>query len=208
MAFIESPRFPEDISFGVSFGPEFSTSIAENQSGKEFANRNRVRGRCIGECSHALKTQTQLNTLLKFFRSMGGKFHKFRFKDWSDYQCDVADSLMMELTESETPNQYQMYKVYEAAIGFSEVRKISKPVVGQVQIFRTRSATTTDITGASSIDYTTGIVTVADHEVDDVYTWSGEFDVPCRFDTDRMAVNIQEFGAYSWGQIPIREVLL
>lgn len=206
MAFIENPRFPEDISFGVSFGPEFSTSIADNQSGNEFRNRNRIRGKCVGECSHALKTQTQLNSLLKFFRAMGGRFHGFRFKDWSDYQCDVTDSLMIE-TEPDS-EQYQMYKVYEAAIGFSEIRKISKPVVGQVQVFRTRDTVTTDITGTSSVNFTTGVVTVTGNEEGDVYTWSGEFDVPCRFDTDRMAVSIQEFGAYSWGQIPIKELLL
>lgn len=206
MAFIESPRFPEDISFGVSFGPEFSTSIAENQAGNEFRNRNRIRGRCVGECSHALKTQTQITALLKFFRSMGGKFHGFRFKDWADYTCSEAESLMIE-TETDS-GQWQLYKTYEAAIGFSEIRKISKPVSGQVTIYRTRSSTKTNITGSSSINYTTGVVTITGHVAGDVYTWEGEFDVPCRFDTDRMPISIPEFGAYSWGQIPIKELLL
>lgn len=204
MAFIESPRFPEEISYGVSFGPEFSTSIATSQSGFEVRNRNRSRGLCVGECSHALKTKAQLDELLTFFRSMGGRFHSFRFKDWADYQCTAAQSKMTLISTG----VYQMYKVYEAAIGFSEDRKISKPVTGTVTIFRTRSAVTTNITGSSSINFTTGAVTVTGHVAGDVYTWSGEFDVPCRFDTDRMSINIENPTGYDWNQIPIKEIAL
>lgn len=204
MAFIESPRFPEDISYGVSFGPEFSTSIATTVSGREVRNRNRTRALCVGECAHALKTKAQFDTLLKFFRSMGGRFHAFRFKDWSDFNCAANESSMTLISG----NNYQMNKVYQTAIGFSEVRKITKPVAGTISIFRTRSSTTTDITGTSTIDTTTGVVTVTSHVAGDIYTWSGEFDVPCRFDTDRMAVNIERPGAFEWGQIPIKEILL
>ena len=139
-------------------------------------------------------------------RKYGLRTHGFRFKDWADYVCNTSESLMIETEPSS--GQYQMYKVYEAAIGFSEIRKISKPVTGTVQVFRTRDSVTTDITGASSINYTTGVVTITGHVSGDVYTWSGEFDVPCRFDTDRMPISIPEFGAYSWGQIPIKELLL
>ena len=204
MAFIESPRFPEDISYGVSFGPEFSTSIASVMSGREFRNRNRTRALCVGECSHALKTKAQFDNLLRFFRSMGGRFHAFRFKDWSDYICPVEQGRLALVSG----NDYQMQKLYQAAIGFEEIRKITKPVAGTVQVFRTRSGTTTEITGASTVDHTTGIVTVTNHNIGDTYTWSGEFDVPCRFDSDRMAVNIERPGAYEWGNIPIREIIL
>ncbi len=204
MAFIESPRFPEDISYGVTFGPEFSTTIAQTVGGQEIRNRNRTRALCVGECAHALKTKAQFDNLLKFFRSMGGRFHAFRFKDWSDYACDVSQGTLTLVSGS----SYQMNKVYQSAVGFSELRKITKPVSGTIAIFRTRSGTTTNITGSSTIDTTTGLVTITGHVSGDVYTWSGEFDVPCRFDTDRMAVNIERYGAYEWGQIPIKEIII
>lgn len=36
--------------------------------------------------------------------------------------------------------------------------------------------------------------------------WSGEFDVPCRFDTDELKANIVVFQTYSWSGVPILEV--
>lgn len=41
----------------------------------------------------------------------------------------------------------------------------------------------------------------------DTLTWSGKFDVPCRFGTDRMAVRTDFVNIHSWDQIPINEVL-
>ncbi|MFN7185748.1 MAG: DUF2460 domain-containing protein [Alphaproteobacteria bacterium] len=40
----------------------------------------------------------------------------------------------------------------------------------------------------------------------DALTWSGQFDVPVRFDIDQMAVSIEAFQLYSWGQIPLVEI--
>lgn len=40
----------------------------------------------------------------------------------------------------------------------------------------------------------------------DSLTASTEFDVPCRFDTDSMKVNIEFYNSYTWGQIPVIEV--
>jgi uncharacterized protein (TIGR02217 family) len=37
-------------------------------------------------------------------------------------------------------------------------------------------------------------------------TWAGEFDVPCRFDTDQMRVSFDSYNRYSWGGIPIIEI--
>lgn len=43
-------------------------------------------------------------------------------------------------------------------------------------------------------------------QASDVLTWSGEFDVPVRFDIDQMRVSIDDYNAYSWGQITLVEV--
>jgi uncharacterized protein (TIGR02217 family) len=37
-------------------------------------------------------------------------------------------------------------------------------------------------------------------------TWEGEFDVPCRFDSDEMQVSIDFPNYYDWGQIPVVEI--
>ncbi|MGE3713527.1 MAG: DUF2460 domain-containing protein, partial [Alphaproteobacteria bacterium] len=39
-----------------------------------------------------------------------------------------------------------------------------------------------------------------------VITADFEFDVPVRFDTDRLAATLDTYGTYSWGDIPLVEV--
>lgn len=43
-------------------------------------------------------------------------------------------------------------------------------------------------------------------QASDTLAWSGEFDVPVRFDVDQMRVSIDDYNAYTWGQITIVEV--
>jgi uncharacterized protein (TIGR02217 family) len=43
---------------------------------------------------------------------------------------------------------------------------------------------------------------------DVVITADFEFDVPCRFDTDAMAVNLQFYNLGDWGDIPVVELRL
>lgn len=203
-SFMETPRFPDNISRGVNFGPEFVTSIATTTAGYEYRNRVRSRALCRGDCSHSVRTEAQHKELLTFFRSVGGRFTGFRFKDWSDYQC-VGTQGFLSLVSG---NIYQMYKFYEASTGFNESRKITKPVNTTIEIFRNRSAVVTEITSSSTIDYTTGKVTVTNHVAGDTYLWTGEFDVPCRFDTDRMSATMTHHEVFSWDQIPIVELNL
>lgn len=40
----------------------------------------------------------------------------------------------------------------------------------------------------------------------DLLTATFQFDIPCRFDTDSMKVDIEHFNVYTWGQIPVIEV--
>jgi uncharacterized protein (TIGR02217 family) len=43
-------------------------------------------------------------------------------------------------------------------------------------------------------------------QVSETLTWSGEFDVPCRFDTDDMKTSIVVFQGYQWQAIPVVEL--
>lgn len=158
-AFMESPRFPDNISYGVSFGPEFVTTVVPSRSGREQRNAERDRAFGRGECAHAIRTQAELKTLIAFFRSVRGRWIAFRFKDWTDYQLDHADSAWTLVED--TVNQYQLNKVYEAAAGFDEIRTIRKPVAGTL-VLKDGATTVTAGAGAGqySFDTTTGIATL------------------------------------------------
>jgi hypothetical protein len=86
MAFHEI-QFPNDIAYGATGGPEFATSVVATASGYEQRNINWSAARGRWDVASGLKKQTQLDTLIAFFRARKGRAHGFRFKDWTDYKA-------------------------------------------------------------------------------------------------------------------------
>lgn len=159
-SFMESPRFPDDISYGVNFGPAFLTSVATNLGGFETRNKERSRALCRGDCSQAVKTDAQLKTLVTFFRSVAGRFSGFRFKDWSDFTSSEVDTVLTLISGSTT--QYQLNKLYQTATGFSELRPLRKPVTGTMVLKDGGVAVTVGTsTGQFTLDTSTGVITLA-----------------------------------------------
>jgi uncharacterized protein (TIGR02217 family) len=188
MPFIET-RFPVDISYGVVGGPGFKTDVVVVNSGFEQRNAVWEDSRCMWDAAHGLKTQDQLDTLIAFFRVMKGRANGFRFKDWTDFSVGSGEGIFRPLSGT----TFQMVRRYTTA-GNNQDRDISKPVSGTIVV--------TGGTGVS-VNYTTGVVTVTSGTPT---AWTGEFDVPARFDTDQMKVSIEDYNAYTWGQIPVLEI--
>lgn len=72
-------RFPDDIAYGATGGPEFATSIVATASSYEQLNINWSSARGGLDVASGLKKQTQLDTLIAFFRARKGRAHGFRF---------------------------------------------------------------------------------------------------------------------------------
>jgi uncharacterized protein (TIGR02217 family) len=197
MEFVET-RFPTDISYGSSGGPEYATDIVVSQSGHEQRNINWVEARARYDVAHGVKSKTQLSTLIAFFRARKGRAYGFRFKDWSDYS---AVGQLIALGDG-AQNNFQLIKNY-ISDGITETRNITKPVNGTVKIYMDGAEQTTGI----SIDYVTGQVTFVIAPVaDSAISADFEFDVPVRFDTDRLSAELDAYGVHSWQNIPLIEV--
>lgn len=197
MAFIET-RFPVDIAFGSSGGPEYSTDIVIVQSGHEQRNANWSQARAKYNVAHGVKTQAQLDALIAFFRARKGRADGFRFKDWADYKVTGQNIG----TGNGTTTVFQLKKTYTSGSG-SETRTITKPVSGTIAIYKDAvlqsSGYTADTTNGQitfSVAPANGVVITADFE----------FDVPVRFDTDRLSASLDTYGSHSWNEIPIVEV--
>ncbi|MDD3182307.1 MAG: DUF2460 domain-containing protein [Alphaproteobacteria bacterium] len=191
-------RFPDDIAYGASGGPAYSTSVISTASGYEQRNMNWSAARGRWDVSSGLKRASQLETLIAFFRARKGKAHGFRFKDWTDYK---ATGQQIGLGDDET-QVFQLVKGYESGAG-SETRTITKPVSGTAVIYAGGVKVTTGV----SVNTTTGIVTFSEAPVQGtIITADFEFDVPVRFDTDEMDVSIENFNLHEWSDIPIIEI--
>jgi uncharacterized protein (TIGR02217 family) len=196
MAFVET-RFPMDISFGSSGGPEYSTAVVELASGYEQRNVNWAEARARYNVAHGVKTQAQLDALIAFFRARKGRAHGFRFKDWTDFA--VQGQLIG--TGNGTLTQFQLVKSYVSSV--VETRTIKKIVSSTTKIYVNGTLQTTGVT----VDINTGLVTFTTAPANGTsITADFEFDVPVRFDTDRLSASIEEYGVTSWLDIPLVEV--
>ncbi len=200
MAFVEV-RFPADIAYGSAGGPEYSTDIVITQSGYEQRNSNWLSSRARYNVAHGVKTQTQLDNLIAFFRARKGRAIGFRFKDWTDYQ---ANDQLLGLGDGAT-TQFQLIKNYESG-GENDLRIIQKPVADTLRVYlngilqEESVYTLNSATGVLTFDVPPagGVEIVADFE----------FDVPVRFDTDRLTATLDSYGVHSWNDIPLIEVRL
>jgi uncharacterized protein (TIGR02217 family) len=198
MAFIEI-AFPTDIAYGSAGGPEYSTDIVITNGGYEQRNVNWSQARAKYNVAHGIKTQNQLDSLIAFFRARKGRADGFRFKDWSDYKA-IAQAIG---TGDGANKIFQLVKTYSSG-NISETRIITKPVASTLAVY-------IDAVLQSNSDYALEVATgeinfVSAPANDAVVTADFEFDVPVRFDTDRLSATLDSYGVNSWNDIPLVEV--
>ena len=166
MAFIETPRFPPELSYYASGGPEHLTQVVVVSSGYEKRNVAWSSPRSKYDIAQAMKTDAGKNVVISFFRSAQGRANAFRFQDWSDY-TDAGSGILGTGVGTALPT-YQLYKTYNQ--GGLVSRKISKPLTVAAGastpfvVLRGGSPVTAGAAaGNYALDSTTGIVTfVAD----------------------------------------------
>lgn len=164
--FIETPRFPDEVSFYFLGGPGFNTTIVELFSGLEQRNATWPQARAKWSLNEALRNGNPASAynqalVIAWFRAMMGRAYGFRIKDWQDYAATqngtVAGSQGLLGTNGlGTPGSgvYQLYKQY-ATGALSSLRKIRKPVSGTVATYANGVAI-----GGVSLNTTTGLATI------------------------------------------------
>jgi len=191
-------QFPTDIAYGSSGGPSFSTDVVITHSGAEQRNSNWSQARAVYNVSHGVKTQSQLDNLIAFFRARQGRAYGFRFKDWSDYSA-VGQQIG---TGDDSTVAFGLVKSYTS--GSQTVsRNVYKPMDNSVDIYVDSVLQESGV----SVDITTGVVTFdSAPAADEVITADFEFDVPVRFDTDILSASLDSYGVNSWSDIRLVEV--
>lgn len=191
-------RFPVDIGLDLLGGPGFATVIAG--SGSDIEQRNITRpARLEWDLDKPIENRTKINEVISFFRARNGKASGFRYKDWIDYRA--TDELLGVVTApAET---FQCIITYPDDIN-TTTRTIKKPVAGtfKVTVGGDLQVDNVDYT----VDTTTGIITYNGSDTG-VLSATFEFDVPVRFDTDKLPITLQRRDAGRIDGLPIIEDL-
>lgn len=210
MAFHEV-RFPLEVALGASGGPERVTEVVTLASGGEERNSRWADSRRRYNAGYGIRGLDDLNAVIAFFEERRGRFHGFRFRDRADWkscppqQTPGPEDQVIGTGDGETA-AFQLAKTYGADHAPWK-RIIAKPVSGSVRVAvdGVEQAAGTDFTA----DATAGMVSFAPGSApaDGATVTAGfEFDVPVRFDTDFLEVNLAAFAAGEIPAIPLVEI--
>ena len=206
-------RFPTGISRGAQGGPERRTDVVVLGSGFEERNSRWLASRRSYDAGYGVRSLDALHEVIAFFEERRGRFHGFRWRDHADWKSVAPGAQTTAFDQAigvgdGTARAFQLRKTY-GALHAPFVREIVKPVAGSVKIA---------VNGAIraqgthfSVDATSGAVVFVEDEApatDAVVTAGFEFDVPVRFDTDKLEINLSGFQSGAIPRIPIVEIRL
>jgi uncharacterized protein (TIGR02217 family) len=204
-------RFPLRVALGASGGPVRRTEIVNLSNGREQRNQRWRDSRRSYDAGSGIRSLSDLYAVLEFFEARRGQLYGFRFRDPIDWaSCAPGGTISPQDqvigTGDGATAVFALVKAYQDA-GGSWARRITKPVAGTVMV--ALDGVLVPETGYA-VDLSTGMVTfAAGHApVAGALVQAGyEFDVPVRFDIDRIDVNLANFDAGRIPTIPLTEVL-
>jgi uncharacterized protein (TIGR02217 family) len=205
-------RFPLDIALNSSGGPERRTDIVVVGSGREQRNARWAESKRRYDAGYGVKTIAALSTLIAFFEERRGRLYGFRWRDRADYKSCTPDAMPLASDQvigvgDGATASFQLVKLYGG--GYAPyARTILKPVAGSVRVAVDDVESTSDID--FNVDAATGIVTFALGKIPAAganVTAGFVFDVPVRFDTDYLEIDLSAFEAGAVPKIPLVEII-
>jgi uncharacterized protein (TIGR02217 family) len=201
--------FPVAVGLGATGGPERRTEIVALASGREVRNARWADSRRRWDAGSGVKTLDDLHAVIVFFEERRGRLHGFRFRDRADWKSCAPGATPAATdqrigTGDGTTKTFALVKRYGSAFAPWD-RRIAKPVAGTVLV---AVAGTPLAGGAFTTDAAAGTVTLTTAPATGAAVTAGfQFDVPVRFDTDALTVDLSGFAAGEIPSIPLVEVL-
>ena len=201
-------RFPVTISYKSRGGPRFSTDVVVIDSGAEQRNANWLNARHEYDAVFGVEDEASLELMLEFFHAAKGMAHTFPYKDWMDFKsCPTStdvSSTDQTIVSAATSGQVsaQITKAYSRG-GLLTVRDIFKVRASTLVLEVDGSVRASGFSLSS-----TSVASFAPALASGAVVKAGfEYDVACRFDTDRLAVSLDAYRIGSLS-VPIVEVNL
>jgi uncharacterized protein (TIGR02217 family) len=203
--------FPLDIALKSAGGPERRTEIVALGSGAEERNARWAHSRRRYDAGYGVKTFEALSTVVAFFEERRGRLYGFRWRDRLDSSSAAPGTAVTPLdqaigTGDGTRATFQLVKTYGSVYAPYQ-RPVTKPVSGSVRV----AVAGTEVTAGTAFtcDAATGIVTFLSGHIpaaSAAITAGFTFDVPVRFDTDYLEVDLSAFAAGAIPKIPLVEI--
>jgi uncharacterized protein (TIGR02217 family) len=205
-SFIEE-RFPLGVAFGASGGPEWRTEVVTLASGAERRNGRWARSRRRYDAGTGVRSLADLQAVAAFFERARGRLHGFRFRDPFD-NCSLpgGEPTAFDCRIGTGDGTATAFPLIRPAGADAPARAIAKPVGGTVRValdgVELAEGAEFACNPASGLVTLLGVAPGADVAV----TAGFRFDVPVRFDTDRLDMSLTHFEAGRVPTIPLVEI--
>ena len=156
-----------------------------------------------------LRSLDDVELLVAFFEARQGQLYGFRWKDWSDYKSCAASKTpsCMDQTLGEGDGEtvsFALRKAYPSGLECYH-RTIAKPVAGTTKVAIGGDEMQEGV--HFEVDTSVGLINFAEAPPDGAPVQAGfEFDVPARFDIDRIMTSVASFRAGDVPNVPVVEV--
>ena len=203
--------FPLDVSLRASGGPQRLTEIVTLASGREHRNGRWADSRRRYDAGFGMRGLDALHAVLAFFEERRGRLYGFRFRDRIDARSGPPGRAIGPLdqalgTGDGATATFPLVKSYGS--GFAPYRRrIAKPVAGSVRVAISGVEVGPE---AFACDPTNGLVTFMPGHVPApgaAVTAGFAFDVPVRFDTDELTIDLAAFTAGEIPRVPLVEIV-
>ncbi len=191
---------PARLAFGSSGGVERRTDVVVLASGHERRSTPWATGRRRYLVGAGLRSLDDMAALTAFFEARQGRLRGFRFRDFADYKSCLPSGTVSALdqmigTGDGVRNRFKLGKDYGG-----QWREVVKPVAGTVVV----DGVPVEPQG---VDTVTGEVSLPVVPAQGAVVTAGFwFDVPVRFDADRLDVTLDSFEAGRMAAVPLIEV--
>lgn len=195
-------RLPARLAFGSTGGVERRTEITTLASGYERRTTPWAMGRRRYLIGAGLRSLDDMAALTAFFEARQGRLRGFRFKDFADFKSCVPSGDVTPMDQvigagDGVKTRFALGKAYGGVW-----RQITKPHADTVVV-----AVNGQASEGVQVDAEAGTVTLSQAPVAGAVVTAGFwFDVPVRFDTDRLEVTLETFDAGRMAAVPLIEL--
>lgn len=202
LALFHEVSLPLPLALAASGGPERRVETVTLAGGQEARNAAWAGSRRRWDIGSAAARVETLQALIAFFEARGGRLCGFRFRDMLDDRSGAPGTEVSPIDQAigigdGARREFALVKHYG---GWA--RRIWKPVAGSVRV------AVDGAEAAFSVDAATGLVTLATAPGPGAQVTAGfRFDCPVRFDTDRLDVTLEGFGAGRAIRVPLVEII-
>lgn len=201
-------RFPTAIALGARGGPTRRTDVVTLGSGSEVRNARWADARRRWDAGWGIKDFAGLAQVVSFFEERRGRLYGFRWCDRLDNASAPPGGSISPLDQTlgvgdGAMRSFPLVKRYGEVAPY--LRPITKPVAGSVRVAVAGSEIA--IGAGAEVNTATGIVVFdVAPAIGAAVTAGFAFDVPVRFDTDSLEIDLSGFQSGAIPSIPVIEI--